>query len=183
MAGQPWEADWTPTASHFGLSLGSESPRWEAVLGLPRPLTTKSCDLSESLRVGGRGRSNSASHAPQLDSTMRSNAFSREISQTATEDQTPSPGVCERPIGLRARQCKFVDFQCISGRPWEAVGGCAPLIGSDRSHDKLWEAEAMGGHGRPKVGGRGRPCSPDWLSDLSKPIRGARPPTASHEIH
>ena len=37
---------------------------------------------------------------------------------------------------------------------------------------RIWEA----------VGGRGRPCSPDWLSDLSKPIRGARPPTASHGL-
>ena len=54
------------------------------------------------------------------------------------------------------------------GRLWEAVGGrgrpdLGSLIGSDRSHDKMWEAEAVGGHGRPKVGGRGRPCSPDWL--------------------
>ena len=71
------------------------------------------------------------------------------------------------------------------GRPWEAevgggrgrlrVGGhgrpnLGSLIGSDRSHDKMWQAEAVGGHGgrgcgcgRPKVGGRGRPCSPDWL--------------------
>ena len=35
------------------------------------------------------------------------------------------------------------------------------LIGSDRSHDKMWEAEAVGGRGRParpKVGGRARPC-------------------------
>ena len=29
------------------------------------------------------------------------------------------------------------------------------------------------------VGGRVRPCSPDWLSDLSEPIRVARPHTAS----
>ena len=27
------------------------------------------------------------------------------------------------------------------------------------------------------MGGRGRPCSPDWLRQISKPIRGARPPT------
>ena len=32
------------------------------------------------------------------------------------------------------------------------------------------------------VGGRVRPCSPDWLSDLSEPIRGARPHTASHGL-
>ena len=37
-------------------------------------------------------------------------------------------------------------------------GFMAHLIGSDRSHDKMWEAVCMGG--------RGRPCSPDWLSDL-----------------
>ena len=43
---------------------------------------------------------------------------------------------------------------------------CSPLISLDRSHDKLWEAEAMGGRGRPKVGGRGRPWEAvlsDWL--------------------
>ena len=63
------------------------------------------------------------------------------------------------------------------------------LIGSDRSHEKMWEAEclggrileAVGGRGRPweAVGGRGRPRSPDWLRQISKPMRGARPPTAS----
>ena len=70
----------------------------------------------------------------------------------------PSGRPCEAEVGGR------------SGRPkWEAeVGGRArpnlgSLIGSDRSHDKMWEAEAMGGCGRPKVGGRSRPCSPDWL--------------------
>ena len=52
---------------------------------------------------------------------------------------------------------------------WEAeVGGrgrpnLGSLIGSDRSHDKMWEAEAVGGRNWEAVGGRGRPCSPDWL--------------------
>ena len=40
----------------------------------------------------------------------------------------------------------------------EAVCGRAPLIGSDRSHDKLCEAEAMRGCVRPCVRGRERPC-------------------------
>ena len=50
---------------------------------------------------------------------------------------------------LLSKVREFVDFQWIYGRPWEAVGGCGALIG--------W----------------------DSLTDLSEPIRGARPPTAS----
>ena len=46
-------------------------------------------------------------------------------------------------------------------RPWEAeVGGrgrpnLGSLIGSDRSHDKMWEAEAVGGRGRPNSASHG----------------------------
>ena len=50
---------------------------------------------------------------------------------------------------------------CVRERP------CSPLIGSDRSHDKLWEAEVMGGHGRPKVGGHGRLWETMWEAGLS----------------
>ena len=32
------------------------------------------------------------------------------------------------------------------------------------------------------VRGRERPCSPDWLGQISKPMRGARPLTASHGL-
>ena len=153
-----------PISLPHGLSL-SESPRWEAkhglsleshviceaVLGLPRP------HRFERPKVGGR--------RAQSDSTGQSNAFSCEISQASPRIVLP------RPV-------------CVRGRS-EAVGGrvrerpCSPLIGSDRSHDKLWEAEGMGGRVRPNLGGRGRPCSSDWLRDISQPIRGARPPTAS----
>ena len=46
---------------------------------------------------------------------------------------------------------------------WEAMGGCVQgsttsLIGSDRSHDKMWEAVCMGGQIWEAMGGRGRPC-------------------------
>ena len=95
-------------------------------------------------------------------------------------------------------------------RPCEAVHErpCSLLIGSDRSHDKLCEAEAMRGRIRPltasHVGGRGnerpnsashglsreRPCSLLIGSDRShdklceaEAVRGRiRPLTASHGL-
>ena len=135
------------------------------------------------------------------------------------EDQTASPAVRERPIGLtdlrvrsashahRAMQSdprgRLTDFTAkriaspgvrsaprtpTASQIWEAVcvRGRAPLIGSDRSHDKSerpWEA----------VRGRGRPWGSDWLrkiwdslTQLPRSIWANQSPTASHglpEIH
>ena len=57
---------------------------------------------------------------------------------------------------LLSKVREFEHFQCISGRPWEAVGGRGALIGSERS-GTLWHS----------------------YLDLSEPIRAPRPPTAS----
>ena len=84
------------------------------------------------------------SDRPPTDSRW-SNAFSREISQTAPRIGLHRPVESDRPLRSHFR-----------GRP------CS-LIGSERSHDKLWEAEAMRGRGRPNLGGRGRPWGSDWL--------------------
>ena len=77
----------------------------------------------------------------------------------------PARPKCEAESG---RPC-----EAKSGRPCEAVGGRAPLIGSDRSHDKLWEAEPMGGHVRPiweAVRGRSeRPCEAEVEGRSGRP--------------
>ena len=80
-------------------------------------------------------------------------------------------------------------WEAMWGRKWEAVGGCAPLIGSDRSHDKLWEAEPMGGHVRQCEAEFGRPweavggCAPligcEICLSQSEEHGLPRPPTAS----
>ena len=147
---------------------------WEAEFGLSRTpgeamrLAVKSVRQpqgSDSLTRCVRGRS---------DSTRQSNAFSREISQTALRIGLPHP-VCAE-----------------SGRP-----NLGSLIGSDRSHDKCgrlrgkweaksgrprWEAEVGGRGGRPKVEGCGRPCSPDWLSNLMLSVWANERSTASHGL-
>ena len=58
------------------------------------------------------------------------------------------------------------------GRPWEAVGGRAPLIGSDRSHSQSGE------HGlpRPHTASQIRPHT------ASHGLPSARPPTICHVI-
>ena len=68
---------------------------------------------------------------------------------------------------------------------WEAVGGRAPLIGSDRS-DQITEP-IRGTRPPTRVGGRGRLNSASHIfsCDMSEPIRAShglplRPPTASH---
>ena len=118
-------------------------------------------------KVRGRGspRCWSASHAQPSDSSGWSNAFSREISQTA-----PRIGQ-HRPVCVRGRSAPRTPT---ASQIWEAVcvRGRAPLIGSDRSHDKLWEAEAMRGRVRPKVRGCGRLCEAvlPWLALWSDQI-------------
>ena len=84
--------------------------------------------------------------------------------------ERPCEAVRERPCeAVRERPC-----EAVRERPCEAVHErpCSLLIGSDRSHDKLCEA----------VRGHVRPCSPDWLGQISNPMRGARPHTASHGL-
>ena len=92
----------------------SDSQICEAVLGLPRPLTTKSCDLSESPCTASHGltdlrvrsvRPICEAVGVRSDSTVWGNAFSREISQIAPRIGL-SAAVRERPIGLyQAKQC------------------------------------------------------------------------------
>ena len=124
------------TASHFGLSdrshefvvRGRARPRTashgrESPIGLP--------DRSHDFVVRGRARPPTAVRV-RLDSG-RSNAFSREISQTDPRIRL------HRPV-------------CVGGRVCERL--CSPLIGSDRSHEKMWEAEAVGGRIWEAMGGR-----------------------------
>ena len=128
--GRPWEAVWGRGAL-IGLEIcvresqifgANQSPT--ASHGLSRPLTAShnlSCDLSEPIR-GARPLTRTASQISdsqiceavgvRSDSTSRSNAFSREISQTGPR-MTASPGVRERPIGLSNLWGRSV-------RPWES---------------------------------------------------------------
>ena len=131
-----WESDrpptWPPTsASQIGLSDRSHD---FVVRGRARPPTASHLGLSDRpCDLWGRSvRPKWEAVRVRSDSTERGNAFSHEISQIAPR------------IGLSADRAE---------RPcaWEA------LIGSDRSHDKLWEAEVIGGHGRPWEAEFGRP--------------------------
>ena len=53
---------------------------------------------------------------------------------------------------LLSKVREFVDFQCISGRPWETVGG------------------------------RGRLCSPDWLREIRSDQKANQGSKASHDL-
>ena len=68
-------------------------------IGLSRTAGDAVRSSAKCIASAGRGATGrSASHAHRSDSG-RSNAFSREISQTGPR-MTASPGVRERPIGL-----------------------------------------------------------------------------------
>ena len=86
------------------------------------------------------------------------------------------------------RKLEKLHFQWISVRLWEAVWGRAPLIGSliclsqsgehgltrpHRSASQIWESKI-----RPHT----HTASQLLSCDLSEPIRGARPHTASHGL-
>ena len=60
---------------------------------------------------------------------------------------------------------------------------CAIVVEIGHFNEKMWEAECLGGQKWEAVGGRGRPCSPDWLRQIRSDLRAnqrAWPPTASH---
>ena len=176
--GRPWESNLWARPHRFESPIGL-SPQSHVIClrGRARPLTASQIGLTDrtlkSVRpwesVRGRVGVRSASHAHRSDSTGRSNAFSREISQAAPRIglhrrcaweadrhlRLPRPHRSERPCAW-AFSMYFCVWEAKFVRPWEAVRGCAPLIGSDRSHDKSerpWEAV------------RG-PCSSHWLRDL-----------------
>ena len=196
----------------------SESPKWsdsqicEAVGGRARPLTRKSCDLSES----PIGLSRTPAESPILGAVWlfsRLNALLRPESNrpVCVRGRSESPKweavwEADRPLTHTGRCClsrgRLTDFTAkriasparvrsdshgltdLRGRVRERP--CSLLIGSDRSHDKLCEAEAMWGRVRPNLWGHVRPCEAVWgrapligLWDLPEPIRGARPHTAS----
>ena len=132
---------------------GRVRPICEAVLGLPRPhrsdsLTDHMTDFVRPIceAVGGRSV-RPKSEVRGADRTLpgkgvQSSGPSDQISQLNAlprlleSDRTPTASQIGLPQPHRFKSPR-------SERPCEAVWGRAPLIGSDRSHDKLCEAEAM----------------------------------------
>ena len=112
---------------------------WEAEFGLPCPIA-------------------------RSDSTGRSNAFSREISQTGPR-MAPSP-VVRSGMGGRIRPLNRKSFEF-------GLSTQSPLI-SDwlrRSHEKMWEAECLGGRIRPLKCLGGRILTP-WLAQDTSASHG-----------
>ena len=121
--------------------------KWEAKVG---GRSERPCE------VGGRGRPCKAEVGGRTRPKWEAMSAVRGSARPNWEAMGGRSGrPCEAEVGGRARL-------------WEAVGGrsgrpCS-LIGSDRSHEKMWEAklrgcetpnwEAVGGH----VGGSARPC-------------------------
>ena len=135
------------SASQIGLSnlWGRESP-WEAVWESDRPLMHTDRTLpAEAMRLAVKS----------VRRPRGSDCIARCAWEADRHLRLPRPHRSERPCAW-AFSMYFCVWEAKFVRPWEAVRGCAPLIGSDRSHDKSerpWEAV------------RG-PCSSHWLRDL-----------------
>ena len=150
-------------------------------------------DRSHDFVVRGRGSPSTASQIWESDLWGRSASHAQRAMQSDprgrltdfTAKRIASPGVRERPIGLTDRTLKSVrpcalEILCILyvweaefGRPWEAVWGRAPLIGSDRSHDKSerpWEAV----RGRAPLIGSGRSLSQWEPHGLTRPLTASQ---------
>ena len=163
--------------------------------GSTRPLTTKSCDLSESPRweaVGVQGGRPISLPRPavRVQSSGQSHWFhgrSDSLARCAWEADRhlglprPHRFCLSQPIRLYwAKQCVW---------PWNQSDGpedCTPspgrvrsdsrgrpcsLIGSDRSHDKKWEAVCIGGRIRPPTASDSLALAPDWITQICLPIR------------
>ena len=147
-----------PTASHF------RTLKHTASHGLPEIRPPKhtashilSCDLSEPIREHSLPRKSDL--RGRSDSTGRSNAFSREISQTRPRITLPCPESDRPPIGLSLRPLTTKSYDLSvrvrGGRPWESmVGGRGRPIGlSDRSHDcgerPKWGSDWSASQGQP----------------------------------
>ena len=96
----------------------------------------------------------------------------------------------ESDVLLLSKVSEIGVFQCISGRPWEAVGGCGALIGSERS-GTLWHTfwayqRTSASHGLPQPPMASQIWPPMASHHLGLPQfvmwslwanQGARPPT------
>ena len=162
--GRPWEAD--RSDSHFGLS----------------PQSHVICQRVRSASHGLPPRTPTASQL-RLSQTDHVTLWW----EAGVRVRSISHG---RPIGLRARQCdpraRLTDFTAkriaSPGRVWSAsqIGLSWEAVLPDWLRQVTWQNvggrllgrpnfwEAMGGRvlESPKVGGCGRPCSPDWITQI-----------------
>ena len=185
--GRPWEANfglsrtWPPT---FGICLSqSEST---ASHGLPRPPTRPPMTSHMASQFGLPQPPNSASHS-------------------LTQPRTASHGLPIRPhtasqfclshglshgLSLGLREHGLTDTHGPPLPPTQPPT-CPPNLASQFGLPiRTPTASHMASHGKLEklvifsefLGGRGRPWEavlPDWLRQISQPIRGARPPTMS----
>ena len=178
----------------------SDSQICEAVGVRPWPLTTKSCDLSERPCSASHGLTDrphrSDSQICEADLWGRESPWEAvwESDRPLTHTDRTLPAEAMRLAVKSVRRPRGSD--CIARCAWEADRH----LGLPRPHRSerpcAWEAVlpwlAQTDH-MTKVRGRERPCSSHWLRDLcqrvpdlSEPMRGAQPLTASHglpEIH